>query len=606
MADYNIDVDELSETSPRAKQPTGATVQLMPHQLALLHRCQQYERGCVPLLEFRQVRDAQAVYGFSEADCMFTQVGIIGDGTGAGKSYVILALAVSEEPVHNDPCFRSYGSNRVVLRVHNAKPVLDTTVLVVPHNLCSQWNGYVKDFGGSLKALFLQRTAIMAQLQESESPGERLTEYNLIVVTSTLYPQLATLIQAAGMRIKRLVLDEVDSLSLHCNTPIDALFTWFVTASYGNLLHPRGIFVPSMRHGQYNVRASGLRHRGLIYSLFTDLNHNLTRDLVKLLVVRNSDDFVKKAMMVPAMEQHVIRCRTPHSIRVLNGLANSDVIDRLNAGDVRSAVALLNPANRVASEEDIISVVIDNYVKQLHNLDLKIKYTECAEYEGEVHRHEELERLHIKRDDTSSRIDAIRNRVHGCRMCCICHDEDIKHKAVVPCCQNTYCFKCISRWVSTEPNCPMCKHSPLGINDLIVVIDKACDRGVLPAPAPISDVNDKVDNLHGIVTSKLPKDVRVLIFSCYDYSFTPLATMLDKLGMRHAPLKGNGAQINAIMRRFHSGECPVLMINPTNYGSGLNMQCTTDIIMFHRFDDEITRQAILIITPICQPLQQII
>lgn len=597
MADYSIDVEELDELSPRALQPDNANIQMKPHQLSLLHRCRLYETGPVPLLEFRQIREIQTYNGFGPDDCLLTQVGIIGDGTGAGKSYVVLSLAADKGPIRNDPSIRSYGHNRILMRLQCTKPTLDATVLVIPHNLCTQWEGYVEEFGAGLRTLFIRRAFTITQLRRAGDDvngiPSQLYDYDLIVVTSTLYSQLAGLINTAGMRVKRLVMDEVDNLNIPNSTPIEALYTWFVTASYGNLLYPRGQSYWDANRSQFITRTAGLHHKGFVYTLFTDLYHNLPRDYVKLLVVKNSDEYVQQSMTVPALERRMVRCRTPHSISVLNGIANNEVIERLNAGDVKSAVALLSPANRVASEDDIITVVIESFAKQVRNLELKIEYTVRAEYESESDRQEDLEKLNRKMVEASKRIETIRERVKGSHMCSICFEDEVVNKAVVACCQNTFCFGCISKWIATSPVCPICKHA-LSMKGLLVVDSNAIPgmNHVLASPGPICENFDKVTNLEGIVTSELSPDARVLIFSGYDYSFTPLTSMLDRLNTRHAPLKGNGAQIEATMRRYRNGDVKILMVNPTNYGSGLNMQCTTDIIMFHKFDDEISRQVI--------------
>lgn len=603
MSEYSIEVEELTEASPRAQQPAAAALQLKPHQLALLQRCRRYETGPIPLLEFESMRRVAAFHGFGDDCCMSTQVGIVADCTGAGKSHVVLALAADRGPVRDEPAVRSYGGNRVLLRLQNQRPVVGATVLVVPHNLCSQWRGYVQAFGGGLTTLFVQRAADVTALRQQPNDAV-LAGVDLVVVTSTFYSQLAGIISGAGRRVKRLVMDEVDNLNIPNSAPLEALFTWFVTASYGNLLYPRGTtFWDSARH-QYITRAAGLRHKGFVSVLFSELSRNMAHEFVKLLVVRNSDAFVQQSMTVPPLEERIVRCRTPTAISVLNGLAANEVIERLNAGDVRSAVALLAPANRLASEDDVVAAVIESYAKQVRNLDLRIEYTQRCEYEAEEEREEDLQRLRGKRDEAEGRIGAIRERVRCCAMCLICHEEQIAQKTVVRCCQNAFCLGCISKWLATHPSCPMCK-AGIGMRDLLVVDEGgssaggACAQdeggsgsssGAAGTSAP-SQESDKPENL-GRIMHGLPPDARVLIFSGYDQSFMPLTSMLDRLGMRHGLLKGNGAQIEATLRRFHAGELRVLLVNPRNYGSGLNMQCTTDIVMFHKFDDEISRQVI--------------
>jgi SNF2 family DNA or RNA helicase len=46
------------------------------------------------------------------------------------------------------------------------------------------------------------------------------------------------------------------------------------------------------------------------------------------------------------------------------------------------------------------------------------------------------------------------------------------------------------------------------------------------------------------------------------------------------------------MNRYKREEVNLLAINSRFYGSGLNLENTTDIIMFHKFDSEVEKQVI--------------
>ena len=83
-----------------------------------------------------------------------------------------------------------------------------------------------------------------------------------------------------------------------------------------------------------------------------------------------------------------------------------------------------------------------------------------------------------------------------------------------------------------------------------------------------------------------------MIFSAYENSFTNITPILDKLEIQYDYLKGNGYQINAIIDRYKNGSVKVLLVNTRQYGSGLNLENTTDVILFHKFDTEIEKQVI--------------
>jgi SNF2 family DNA or RNA helicase len=57
-------------------------------------------------------------------------------------------------------------------------------------------------------------------------------------------------------------------------------------------------------------------------------------------------------------------------------------------------------------------------------------------------------------------------------------------------------------------------------------------------------------------------------------------------------LIGSHAVINNIIRKFENGEIKVLMLNASNYGSGLNLQMATDVILYHEMAKELETQVI--------------
>jgi SNF2 family DNA or RNA helicase len=105
---------------------------------------------------------------------------------------------------------------------------------------------------------------------------------------------------------------------------------------------------------------------------------------------------------------------------------------------------------------------------------------------------------------------------------------------------------------------------------------------------------DKVKNLEILVKKKLSENSKskILIFSISDYSFSSIEPVLQKQNVRYAYIKGNSNQINSVVKKYKGDEINVLLVNCINYGSGLNLENTTDIIMFHKMDSQIKGQVI--------------
>ena len=113
-----------------------------------------------------------------------------------------------------------------------------------------------------------------------------------------------------------------------------------------------------------------------------------------------------------------------------------------------------------------------------------------------------------------------------------------------------------------------------------------------------SPENTKIQNLEAILRGRVTGgEVRnkVLLFVAFDSDATVehwLSPILNTLGIRWRFLKGNHYSTTAIERQYRHGDLDLLMVNTHNYGSGLNCENTTDVIMMNKFDSDIEAQVI--------------
>ena len=151
--------------------------------------------------------------------------------------------------------------------------------------------------------------------------------------------------------------------------------------------------------------------------------------------------------------------------------------------------------------------------------------------------------------------------------------------------------------MGTKAICPYCK-ARLTTNDLLILSDEQPESAAeeIKTYATIGGIMDfsnshnKLDNLEVLIRAK--RDGKILIFSCSDTSFAKLTPILDKQHIRYEYLKGNGSHVNNVMEKYKTGNINVLLVNVRYYGSGFNMENTTDVIMFHKFDTEIEKQVV--------------
>ena len=137
-----ININNLNENSKKYNiNPDRFKIKLHPHQLTLLQACINFENNKIYLKQFKNLVDN---YNVAENDYIKTNMAIIGDKVGSGKSYVILALILENKYIHNSQ-IESYGLNNIFINITSPLETYKTNLLVIPHNLYYQWVKYIKN-----------------------------------------------------------------------------------------------------------------------------------------------------------------------------------------------------------------------------------------------------------------------------------------------------------------------------------------------------------------------------------------------------------------------------------------------------------------------------
>jgi SNF2 family DNA or RNA helicase len=577
----------LNDESPLSDQlPPSIPISLKMHQRASVHACMRLEKEYICI---------QELFGTTESDFLFdgssgrirTRVGIIGDRVGSGKSYIILSIILFSKLNHarisgggdnplehttdvsdassastNQYDIRTFANDNMMIILDSRPITLNISLLVIPHNLTAQWASYVKEFTGAINYVIVSRQKHFKDLRDIN-----MDSLDLIVVTNTFYNMVALHLEREKTKISRVIIDEADTIQIPGNNNVSAGFHWYVTASYKNLI---GTYV--------NPRAM------IVRSTFDPLASMIYRRVAVGVVVQNDEEFIIRSFEFPDVDTRNIVCTSPKSISVLNGMVDQNIIACLNAGDVPAAIQFINPTHK-NTEDNIVTVLIDKHIRELKNTELRLALVPTLDYSSEVEKNTEMTRLTKKRDDIGFMIERIRERISRTETCCICY-ESITTKSVVPCCSNSYCFKCVCRWLADKSaTCPLCK-AEINTSDVYVVqhIPSTHDT-TYPAPPNCMNKLDSIEKLLSEIVIDPGEDAkskRLLIFSTHDYAFVGITERLRKLDIPHNFLRGNHNVINAIVKRYRCGEVRVLLVNPTHYGSGLNFEMTTDVIMYHQ------------------------
>lgn len=627
------DVGELDESSPIAEQPASLrNVQLKRHQLTLLHRCHAYETGRIRL---------------DPSTRMYTSMGIIGDKVGSGKSFVVLALILSGAVPSFKPACSSHALDTVHLTrlgsPYQTVRDVKTSLLVVPHNLCMQWSECVREHvaEGAASCFFVSRMSHYVSLLDTD-----IGTLDLIVVTSTFYNDVADLLNSLRLRVRRVVYDEVDSMKITCSRDVFRRFAWLVTASYANVIGSAYRMIRLNSTGFIKELACDIQESlaprecaSLVIrnrDAFVDSCFQLPE--ISCHVVRCKTPYVidilhgniDAALLERLNADDVsgaMQCIDPNNLQT-----QSNIVDLL----VRAYTHDLDKVRTKAEKIDrrLLAWKTDSHkTKQEqppprrsshHHASCSSEQNStesCTSFSSDERGDSKedrrpsyksnaaklLEELRGEADKLGCRIASIRERIVDSAACGICYG-DLDNKTITSCCSHAYCFKCINTWLSgQQKTCPICK-SHLDVSGLLVVRDgclpSSSDEHAAAAQQRDVDAHDdggpfgtrrllsKLLNFENIVTDLNRQGRKVLVFSNYDTSLDKIHAVLRDVDVKHATLKGHIGRLRHVLDRYKQGDLNVLLVNASAYGSGLNLQNTTDIVMFHKFNDEIERQVL--------------
>ena len=589
-----VNTTELSSNDPYYTSPINCDIVLKPHQLVLINKCLEREQNDIQFDDREVVLKSK--YSFMKCD-----IGVIADKVGSGKTYVILGI-ITTDTIPNQNISRnvSYGNGH--LSLDSKLPNLidkNVNIIVIPYILQKQWCQYIELFSKKIRYYVVNKQKSIVNL-ESE-----IDNYNIILVTGTFYKYVRGIFYLNNWRARRVFYDEIDSTNTPCAHYLSTRFIWFVTASYKNILFP----IQKVYYDRRNINNSYMLSHGISNNMFAK---KLFIDMIKVMgqlelqamdkiVLKNTDDFIDKSFNIPDLIQHVIGCKAPVEIDILSGLVSENIIKCLNAGDIQTAIGFIQSGN-LDTEANIINRALEELQTKHKNISIRENAVRQYIYTSDEQKNVAIDRVVEERNDCDKKIELMKTRINENKLCIICYNNAI-NKCISKCCKNTYCLECISNWLSIGTTCPLCKTTVNIRNDFYIVdesnllgsieMDKMKKKDYYALKLPGNDEytksKNKFENLKRIIYNR-NKNKKFLIFSDFEQSFGKMIPYLDACGLKYATIKGNS--VNETIRKYRSDELDALLVNSRNYGSGLNLENTTDVILFHKFENQLEKQII--------------
>ena len=583
----NIFSDALTADSPFTQQPQHITTPLRAHQLSALYSMRQKELA---------LRTGYQIPGSHHT--LFSQYAFLGDRTGVGKTFMVLGhiSQMSLEPLtQHQPMSNLHSSSTSAC--FSIYPQLEPTTLydslvVVPHTIYRQWQDTVKKT--TLKAVFLKTLRDL----DKDNLVTNLEGAHLTLISNTLLPLLMNSMRARNLTPtwRRVFYDEADTIKISSTVEAPlALMTWYVTASYNNLLFTNQYyhsfvlrqlppaFVSSL-HPKLQALIQTYTDNHPVVTFFKTQSHGFFMNRIKSqhplrssLVVINSDEFLDTSVSLPPLISQVIRCETPVSQRIVQHAISTEVESMLNAGDIQGALQSLGISSH--TNVTIVDAVCESKVKEKERLERLLAFKQNETYATVQAKETAIKALEEKIQRVKVQIDDIRTRVESNDTCSICFDTQ-DNPVITPCCSKIFCASCILPWMARALACPLCR-AAFHPSELRAIGAQSIPRGAQARLPKKSDALIKIleDNPDG----------KFLIFSRYE---NPLFALYERLSASYtsATLQGNKDVIAHLLDNFAKGATKILFLNSRNAAAGINIPAATHVILLHKMAQEEEKQ----------------
>ena len=586
-----MDATIINDTFPTEIQPKDIKIPLKMHQLALLKQCRILEdSSCKPIKLINEGQNKRCE--------LKSKFGIIGDIVGSGKTLSILAI-ISNKKILENRLPKMIHKGLVTCHEYSLEDynVLPYNIIVVPHTIFKQWKETIEDCT-DLKYFGINNKKSLVEFEKAFINGTNTPnlDADIILISSTRYSEFDYLIRDFPYNFSRYFFDEADILKINSYATVNSSFIWFVSSSYKSLLNPDATNVwlnssgessPNYNYEHY-IRKSvgGLKNSGYIKNILTNIKEFPNSYKIHL-ILRNSDEYVRSAFKLQDYVEHVINCKMPYHLQVLNSNVSQDIINHINAGDLKGAIDKLDCEKY--SDCDLIKGVTKDLESKLKNLEIEFEMKSKMVYSSQKNKEESLDKIFNKIKSLKQKITSIHTKLNDSTMCAICYDES-ENTSVSQCCNTKYCFECISKWLHQKKQCPFCR-APLDYNSLILVAETA---KVIKEKI---DLFSKLDNLKTIIEKRgSDPTFKMLIFSEYNSSFDTIIELLKEFNISYASVIGTSNTVNKNIRLYKDYESvnkiDVLLLNANYCANGINLENSTDIVLYHSMNKDTTTQII--------------
>jgi hypothetical protein len=513
------------------EQPVIENIQtkLFPHQMTMVQRMHEYHEKMMRGVLIRN----QAIHG---------KLGIIADPIGGGKTLSILSYLASYQqgilPSLN--CELTPYSSRYFYShdIYTVSDIPSTNLIIVPHYLFNEWKGEI------IKHTTLKHVSIETRrILRGTELAKEMAESSFVITTNKCYKYVHEYAQQNNIQWNQIFVDEASSIYMNSSDPpLQFQFLWLITNQWIPLLFKNASFHrASLYHLKDQVSLTPPLHPELESWLSQTQSSHYDGSLISsgffkeyltfyhpsryIIVLRNSEEFVRQNLQLPACHQQTIYCRPNISLHSLMSYYLS---------------------------RNLEPVIHSNKIPHLFQ-SLGVVFQTSEEYS-----------LH----HPPQKHPLIRRKVDD-NECVICL-EHAEYPTMVDCCYHLYCGKCLLKSILMNGKCPTCR-------DQVVPARMTCFT-LLKEDQQLVYKNKSEICLDFIRNSR---SGRFIIYSAFDNIYYQLFEEIDRIGLKAERIESNLFSLLKSIRNFKQGSTQILFISNMDLIRGLSFPFTTHLIFYH-------------------------
>jgi SNF2 family DNA or RNA helicase len=352
---------------------------------------------------------------------------------------------------------------------------------------------------------------------------------------------------------------------------VNAGFIWFMTSTFDNL---------------DNIRSNGL---------IRDCMHGAYQYLLYFLV-KNDDEYVVKSFTMPSPHIFHHKCRNPNIIRVVRDIVPANIMNMIEGGNIQGAIQQLG--GEETDDHNIVSLITRKKKEELHEAEEKENKYKKLEHSSTKSERDRYLMWSQKKKSLESQLKCVEERFahildNDCPIC----QSTIQNPVMVPCCQNIFCGECIIPWLQQKGTCPFCR-TMIEAKKLIF-ISKSSDEKKDDGTEEKKDEEKKDEKVSNLTKPEMILNIisqnpqgKFIVFSNYDESYILIKNTFTEHNQKCIEIRGTVAMRTKSLKRYEEGEVNVIFLNSMMNGAGINLEMTTDIIMYHEMTELLEKQLI--------------